>query len=703
MAADKDVRYTITAEDRFSGMFARLKRDLADGTDQLGRIAGVAARASGALGLVAFGGAAGFGAMFRQMARDVDALNDASDALGDSVENISALEDVARRNGEGLELVVTAVAKLNKVLGEAKADSPLAKVLAGLGLNAAELRRLDPSEALQRVAVALQGVQNDGNRARIIQELFGKSSKEAASFLKDLADAGQLNATVTSQQAAEVERFNKQLASLSTNVSNAGRGIASTLVPLGNEVASRLRASQEVFGGFINAAVASLSKKTFTDAGEGVRFYADEVTRLRAAIKNLDVRGSGIFDKLNAESLREQVKELEQFEKFYRRVFQLTAADNGQSDPRELARRGRGPALLPRAPELPGSGGAGKVSEAERYLESLQRQAEKLEDLTAVQQLLSDIENRRIDGLTPKLRTRLFLEAANVDVLKAQDKALRDQQQSLDDLIASTERRSSELEALLANTSKARADKIERQVDIVLSFARANPGNEAIQRQALEAVKQLRAEFDRASEGAAGMDKNVEKLNVTIDRFADQTVDAMLDMANGVDGASERLFDAFKRDLLREFIEEPVRDSMRNVVAIIRNELSKASEGGGALAQIFEFFKGLGSGQFGSSGNLGPDSSGFGTRASGGKTKAGQVYRWQENGVEFFRANTDGEVLTEQQAMAAGGAQIFNTNNITIVDARDPVATARRLRAELDERDARALRAARFGLSAAGA
>lgn len=703
MAADKDVRYTVTAEDRFSQTFSRLKRELADGGDQLGRITTLSSRAASALSLVSLGGLAaggGFGLMVRRLASDIDALNDASDALGDSVGNLSALEDLARRNGEGLDLVSTAVSRLNKTLGDAKADSPLAKAISAVGLSAAELRQLEPTEALRRVAVALQGYQNDGNKARIVQELFGKSSREVASFLKDLAEAGELNATVTDRQAAAAERFNKELAALSTNANNLARSAASGLIPLLNEDLIRLRTAQDVFGGLTSAVFAFVKEgERFTDAGAGVAFYSRKLNELRASIKNLQTNGSGIFDKLNADKLKEQVKDVERLEQFYRRVFALTSQDNGQSDPRELARRGRGPALLP---SVSGPGDEKKpaqISEAERYLENLERQAEKLQDLTVVQQLLADLEGRRIAGVNPQLRTRLFLEAANLDVLKAQDKALRDQQQSLDDLIAGTERRSSELEALLADTSAGRAKTTERKVTILLNYARANPEDEAIQRQALEAVKKLRAELEGTADTARNVDTEVNKLNVTLDRFADQTVDAMVDMALGVEGASERLYEAFKRDLLRELIEDPVRDSMRNVVKTIKDELGKL-EGDSIWSQLGKLFSLLGGAGGGAEGGGYYEvGGGYVPRASGGKVRAGQMVKWQENGVEYFRPETDGQVLTEGQ-MAAGGAQVFNTNNITIVDARDPAATAREVRAMLDARDARAMRQARFGASA---
>lgn len=161
----------------------------------------------------------------------LDALNDLKDATGASIENLSALEDIARRNGGTLDDVSGILVKFNGALKEADGKNGVSQALQAIGLNAAELKRMDPAEALRQTAVALAGFADDGSKARIVQELFGKSIREAGPYLKDLAEAGGLNATVTAKQAEEAERFNKQLFAFQTNLSNAARGIVSEMLP----------------------------------------------------------------------------------------------------------------------------------------------------------------------------------------------------------------------------------------------------------------------------------------------------------------------------------------------------------------------------------------------------------------------------------------------------------------------------------------
>ncbi len=200
-------------------------------TDTVGKIS----QAFGGLNTILAGvgvslGAAAFVAGLKQITDSIDALNDASDATGASVENLSALEAVARRNGETLDTVTTAAVKLNQALNE-DAGGDKAKILQAIGLSAQELRQQDPAQAVKTVADALAQYEDGGNKARIILELFGKSARELAPFLKDLAESGQLNATVTKQQAEEAERFNKLLFGMSEQFTQVGRAIASDVLP----------------------------------------------------------------------------------------------------------------------------------------------------------------------------------------------------------------------------------------------------------------------------------------------------------------------------------------------------------------------------------------------------------------------------------------------------------------------------------------
>ncbi len=177
-----------------------------------------------------------FGLFVKKINDGVDALNDLKDATGSSIENISALQDIAARTGTSFDTVGAAMIKFNKTLGDSKPGTDSARVLKELGLNAQELKNIDPAEALLKTAKAFEKFADDGNKARAMEELFGKSTKEVAAYLKDLAEKSELVGTVTTQAAQEAEKFNKELFKLEKNALDLARSLTSSLIPALNQV-----------------------------------------------------------------------------------------------------------------------------------------------------------------------------------------------------------------------------------------------------------------------------------------------------------------------------------------------------------------------------------------------------------------------------------------------------------------------------------
>jgi len=212
---------------------------------------------------------------FPQVADGVLAIKDLAEATGSSVESISALDDVARRSGDSLQAVEGVLIKFNAALKEADGQNGISQALKAIGLDAKELRDLDPAEALQRAAVAINGFADDGNRARLTQELFGKGVKDAATFLRDLAEAGKLSAKVTTEQAEEVDKFNKEIAGLQTNIVGLARDITFELLPSINGWLEKIRGAD--FSKFFNVFKQEINANLVTD----------ELARVVAQIESL--------------------------------------------------------------------------------------------------------------------------------------------------------------------------------------------------------------------------------------------------------------------------------------------------------------------------------------------------------------------------------------------------------------------------------
>lgn len=311
---------------------------------ELGRGFGTALVAAFSVGTIA--------AFTRATVNALDALNDAADATGATVENLSALEDVARRNGGTLDDVAGTLVKFNAGLKDADGKNGVSQALQAIGLNAAELKKLDPAEALRQVAVALSGFADDGNKARIVQELFGKSVREAAPFLKDLAEQTTLVGTVTSETAKSAEKLNKQLFAMQTDLQNAGRAIASELLPQ-MEILSEYAKSSAGDVGLLDLALGGIRNtfQTVAVLGANVAFVIKALGREVGGIAaQMVALGRGDFTGFTAiaDALREDGerarKELDEFE---RRIF------GGSARNENYGNEGRGT----KPPKIGGAGG----------------------------------------------------------------------------------------------------------------------------------------------------------------------------------------------------------------------------------------------------------------------------------------------------------------------------------------------------------
>lgn len=177
--------------------------------------------------------------------RSIDSFNDLSDATGETIEKLSALEDVAARNGTSFDTASDALIKLNKALEEGRKDSESAagQAIRNLGLDIKELIKLSPVERLQAVGKELNSFSGE-NKLAYNMALLGKSVRETAPLLKDLGESGALVGTLSTQAAQEVEKFNKELFALEKNATDVARSLAGPIVTAINETAAAFRKSR---------------------------------------------------------------------------------------------------------------------------------------------------------------------------------------------------------------------------------------------------------------------------------------------------------------------------------------------------------------------------------------------------------------------------------------------------------------------------
>lgn len=519
----------------------------------------------GIAGIVAGFSAGALVSFVRTTVDAVDALNDVADATGATIENISALEDVARRTGTNLDAVSGILVKFNSVLADADPSKGAGAVIKSLNLDIEALKRQDPAEALRQVAVALSGYADDGNKARAVQELFGKSVKEAAPFLKDLAENGQLNAKVTTEQAAEAEKFNKELFKLQTNANDAARAIVGSLVPAINRIFEDVR---------------TLGDKA-TLAG-----LASSVTGLNRDLNLLkEKRGNPFFDQA---AIEKQIGEL---------TVKFEAAKKAFNDARGYrpAGGGRGfvnPPVVQPELEIPEEVKDPKktptpkdpYADAKRYLDSLQGQLQSAKALTATEKLLDDIRRGSLGKFTPELEKQLRATAAQVDATKAladAEKERAQNQKGLDDLVADIGRRDQErLDAMIGASDTGR---LEKQRDDMRFLA------EAYEQGRLGAVgsEEAMRKFSESAQAYLGTGGTVPEAMDAMAQSAIQAAERIQgalgdELTNILSGEFDNIGDSFSKLIQRMVAEAAAAKLMDSLFGTV-DATTKQRSGGGLL------------------------------------------------------------------------------------------------------------------------
>lgn len=423
---------TATLSIDLEARLARLEQDMSRATKLVERSAGQMERSFAAAGrqitsaLGAISATVVVGAMTQIASatiKGIDALNDFADATGTTVENASALEDIARRTGSSVESVSGALIKFNAQIQEGlKPGSEAARVFELIGLNAKELAAIDPAEALLKTAQALAQFEDNGNKARIIYALFGKSTREVAPLLRDLAESGKLNATVTAQQAAEAEKFEKAMARLSKNVTDVARAIASDLLGPINQLIERLTLASDKLGGFGGVLAAAFGQKlrgeSFDTPQKALDFYSAKLTEIDGKIRAIQANPDGgplgaLADSNKLNTLRANREEVGKLADLYRGMVNAGGAGGGRGTGGNTGR----PSLPLLPPAAGGAGKAGKVeipfaiTDARESYKSAFLKAEK--DYEETDKLLTQIQ-AKADEAARKLRESISEEGRRV-------------------------------------------------------------------------------------------------------------------------------------------------------------------------------------------------------------------------------------------------------------------------------------------------
>lgn len=639
MATDIKVKIGLQGAEAVGTGLQRVQAGLGGLATQAGSAAAVLGRLAPQLAAVFTVGA--FTQFARSTAQAIDEMNDLADATGASIEEISKLDAVVRRSGGTFDTAAGALVKFNDVLRNAKPGSAQADALRSIGLEAAALQRLDPAAALRETAVALSRFADDGEKARLVQELFGKSVREVAPLLKDLAEAGDEVATVTTKQAEEIDKLNKALARLKADAATAGRELLLELAPALSEVADRLQAARETYGSLFGALRQNIGARQFQDAAEGAKFYQDRVEQLAATVKRLETGGS-LFDRINLGNRREDLQEAEKLLQFYERVLSLQGrAAVGDFGP-PVAPPSIGPRADPAAAAAAERAAKAAAAAAERAAEAYARFTGEVSKSIRLQQEelanegpLSAARRIQIDGYTRlaevagqlTLQQRLVLrglieeQAAGAALIEQQqaearivakladerDRYLESLAKSVDSSRSAADAAADELVGLLAGAQALEelrtarledaAAELERKAAIESGGPDGNSDAAALYRAEAAELRRLAAIRRRVATATA--DNKVTEANEqaareaadawqrTADQIGQSLTEALIE--GGLSGR-EAIERAFKALVLRPIVDAAVQPLAQSITGGLSSLLGigggAGGSGGGALGAL---------------------------------------------------------------------------------------------------------------------
>ena len=571
----------------------------------------------------------------------MDALNDLKDATGASIENISALEDVAARTGTKFDTVGAALVKFNGILNSADPDSGAAAALKAIGLEADRLKGIDPAEALRQTAVALSKFADDGNKARIIQELFGKSVKEVAPFLGNLATQTALVGSLTAKQVEEAGKFNDQLAIMQKNLTDATRVLAGEFATVINKTIENFQRGTKEGKSFWQVAFPSNAEiiARFDAANEVQDRYTSRIKEIGVKLQESNIHESQRNALMRERAtLQARLGALPDF-----------SADNESSA--ETARLTRRLNVKPPLPKDPKGVKVDPEAQAKSYLESLQRQLDKANELSIAEQALSEIRSGRIGPSGDSLQAEILATAKELDAKEANTKA----EKRLAEAIKKTSEAQEEFFAAVMKSDDAKRDQLATML------ADTPTGNLEKQRSD---VQLLTAEFEngRISEGLY-LEAVTSRLNLAADKMATTKTlaedlnlsfsSAFEDAIVGGKGLSEVL-SGLEADILRIITRKLVTEPLGNAIS--------GALGGSGGFNPGNFIAGLFSADGGGYTGGGPRSGGV-----DGKGGFMALLHPQETVVDHTR----GQSITKSNSVTVNIAQSFSpsTSRATTMQA----------------------------------
>jgi tape measure domain-containing protein len=551
------------------------------------------------------------------------------------------------------------------------------------GMNVSEQKRLDLTEAVNR-ALQISGASQQAAQAAVTQlsqalsggvlrgEEFNSIMEQAPRLARALADGlgvttGELRRLANDGRlvtSAVLPALLSQLGQLKTEAASLPNSLSSATTQLGNSF-SLLIGRADTAAGFTSALADQLSR---VSAGlDRIRSRQDVLSLLGSVLTFNPTKS--LFD-----GIAEAVRGTNSQELANRLSAGRASAGGGRGflNPAEAF----SPIALPPADKR--SGRKDTVSEAQRYLESLQRQLEGTENLTAAETALRAIQSGRLSGATQALREQILTTAQQIDQATRQESQREAEKRQLEDLIDFRRQEAEAMARMLEQASQLSTRRLEAVLAEIAAAADANQalrdeiaiitGGElarrAIEKARLDSAIALKEDTLAMLQNAGASQAEIQALQQEIALLRERA--GLLGKRNvALDSAGEaaeqlRLLTDVSRAIAGGFEEAIIGGrNLRGVLEGIGNDITRILTRKLITEPLANSITGLLGGFF----------------ADGGRPPLGRVSVVGEEGPELFIPDGPGTILSNsesRQALSGGGQRpISITNNFSIAGPVD--------------------------------
>jgi hypothetical protein len=290
---------------------ARLQQDVEQATGIVTsaskKIEGVANTAQKALAGIAAGFTVGaFTNMVRETVAMEAGLYKLAQTAGTTVEALSSIKGVAKQSDTSLETVAAGMQKLSKTMAEATdGTSKAAKVFTALGIATNDASgALRPSQVvMQELGQKLMQMKDQTLAVAFAQETMGKAGANLLPFLYELAQAGALQAKVTTEQAKAAQDFEDNLKKLEASGNKWKLHLVNEMIPGLVEFTAKLLVAQKETGNLAAAMILMLGGSRGDNAESSLRETEVELDAVTQKIERLtkqksELNGLGGLQKL---------------------------------------------------------------------------------------------------------------------------------------------------------------------------------------------------------------------------------------------------------------------------------------------------------------------------------------------------------------------------------------------------------------------